>query len=79
MLETSREEREQDLYNQIKKLMENIYRLEEEVKSKDIQLSLWQRKRQHSTNEVIEKKDQEIKVQKMLYKTLSEKYLKIQD
>jgi len=49
------------------------------MKRKDIQINLMERKKQQAIQETIDKKDQEVKVQKSLVKSITDKYAKLQE
>lgn len=59
------------MFEEIVQLSQRVYQLSEELKKKSIQLGLLERKKQQAIADAVDKKEQEVKVQKSLNKALN--------
>jgi aminoglycoside phosphotransferase (APT) family kinase protein len=71
LLESSREERECELMQEAADLRAMVFKLEAELNKASIRFSLMERKKDQAVKEAVDKKDQEVKVQKSLTKSLA--------
>lgn len=69
-IEEDRGDREDGLLQETTQLRAHIFQLEEGLKVATIKLNLADRKKQQAVSEAIDKKEQEMKVQKLLAKSL---------
>ena len=78
-IESSREEREINLLLQIADLKKRVFELSESLRISGIRMNIMERKKQQAVNEALEKKEQDVKVQKILAKTLQEKIARLEE